>query len=156
MNRLEYPLISDIEALMLMSFYYSIARRFAKMMVSGALTARLAYVWRLNCEETRIDFLTRERRRRLMWSIFIFDSFYSSGRPELSICPKNTISLQLPCSEEAFSQDIETTTEQLRSNPANAPSTNLGLVSYVIRILDIRSRIQKYVVASYDNISSSC
>lgn len=143
MKRLEHPTTSDIEALMLITFYYSITRRFAKMMVSSALTARLAYVWRLNCEDGRLDFLTGERRRRLMWCIFVFDTFYSSGRAEFSVCPKNTVSLQLPCNEESFAQDIEVTTEPLQRNAGSQLSPNLGLLSFVIRILDIRNRIQR-------------
>jgi hypothetical protein len=46
-------------------------------------------------------FIAREINRRTMWSCFILDRYLSSGRarPQMDV---NSLSIQLPCSEEDF------------------------------------------------------
>ncbi|KAL0938436.1 nitrate assimilation regulatory protein [Colletotrichum truncatum] len=140
--RLSEPSMSDIEALMLTTMDHIIARRFSKMLVSACLAARLAYMMRLNYEDGRHSFITQERRRRLMWAIFTLDTMYSSGRAEFTGCSKDTIHLQLPCNERSFTLDIPVITEPLASTGARG-SSELGLMAYNIRVLDIRDRIQR-------------
>ncbi|KZL64658.1 nitrate assimilation regulatory protein [Colletotrichum tofieldiae] len=140
--RLSEPSMSDIEALMLTTLDHIIARRFSKMLVSACLAARLAFMMRLNYDDSRLSFLTQERRRRLMWAIFTTETLYSSGRMEFTGCPKDTIHLQLPCNENSFTLDMPVTTEPLK--PAGIPNaSHLGLMAYNIRVLDIRDRIQR-------------
>lgn len=140
--RLSYPSLSDIEALMLTTLDHIMARRFSKMLISACLAARLAYMMRLNYEDGRHGFLMQERRRRLMWAIFTLDTLYSSGRAEFTGCSKETIHLQLPCNERSFTLDIPVMTEPL--SPPDIPTTSdLGLMAYNIRVLDIRDRIQR-------------
>lgn len=93
LSRAGEPTISDVEALVLISLDHVVSRRFTKTMVSTALTVRLAYMMRLNHEDGRLASLTQERRTRLMWCIFVFDKFFSSGRAEFTLCPKDTILL---------------------------------------------------------------
>ncbi|KAH0424690.1 nitrate assimilation regulatory protein [Colletotrichum camelliae] len=140
--RLSEPSLSDIEALMLTTLDHIMARRFSKMLISACLAARLAYMMRLNYEDGRHGFLMQERRRRLMWAIFTLDTLYSSGRAEFTGCSKETIHLQLPCNERSFTLDIPVMTEPL-SPPDIRTTSDLGLMAYNIRVLDIRDRIQR-------------
>ncbi|OLN90337.1 putative transcriptional regulatory protein C530.11c-like protein 5 [Colletotrichum chlorophyti] len=140
--RLSEPSISDIETLVLITLDHSIARRFSKMLVSACLAARLAFMMRLNYEDGRHGFLAQERRRRLMWAIFTSETLYSSGRAEFTGCSTDTIHLQLPCNERSFTLDIPVITEPLKP-PKTQKSSDLGLVAYNIRVLDIRDRIQR-------------
>ncbi|TIC89785.1 putative transcriptional regulatory protein [Colletotrichum higginsianum] len=140
--RLSEPSMSDIEALMLTTLDHIIARRFSKMLVSACLAARLAFMMRLNYEDSRLSFLTQERRRRLMWAIFTMETLYSSGRAEFTGCSKDTIHLQLPCNEHSFTLDIPVTTEPLKPSRTQN-GTELGLMAYNVRVLDIRDRIQR-------------
>ncbi|CAI0646244.1 unnamed protein product, partial [Colletotrichum noveboracense] len=140
--RLSEPSLSDIEALMLTTLDHIMARRFSKMLITACLAARLAFMMRLNYEDGRHGFLMQERRRRLMWAIFTLDTLYSSGRAEFTGCSKETIHLQLPCNERSFTLDIPVMTEPLA--PPDIPATSdLGLMAYNIRVLDIRDRIQR-------------
>lgn len=142
------PTVSDIEALILIALDHCMSRRFVKTLTSSCLAARMAYIMRLNHENTKLSFLGQESRRRLMWAIFIFDTLYSSGRSELTSCSEKTIHLQLPCHERAFSLDIPSITEALRPLPQGSPGNSIGTTGFLIRILDIRDRIQRLVETS--------
>jgi hypothetical protein len=141
--RLDMLAVSDVEALILIALDHCMSRRFVKTLTSSCLAARMAYVMRLNHENTRLPFLAQESRRRLMWAIFVFDTIYSSGRNELTSCSDGTIHLQLPCNERAFELDSPSITEPLRCVPGSAPSTNIGTTAFLVRVLDIRDRIQR-------------
>lgn len=136
--------VSDVEALILIALDHCMSRRFVKMLTSTCLAARMAYVMRLNHENAKLAFLAQESRRRLMWSIYCFDSIYSSGRNELTSCTEGTIHLQLPCHERAFEIDDPCVTAPLRGH-LNAQVSGIGTTGFLIRILDIRDRIQRFV-----------
>ncbi|KAF5024521.1 hypothetical protein F66182_3461 [Fusarium sp. NRRL 66182] len=142
LQQLAQPRSSDIEAWLLITLDHYLSRRVSKMLVSMALTSRLAYILRLNHEDTRQTFLVQERRRRLMWSIYAVDSLYSSGKTEFTACTAETLHIRLPCDEKSFSMDIPVTTEHLY--PALQPDTaKTGLLGYCLRVLDIRNRVQR-------------
>ncbi|KAH7120655.1 hypothetical protein EDB81DRAFT_814521 [Dactylonectria macrodidyma] len=142
LSRLAEPRMSDIEAWLLITLDHYLARRFSKMLVSMALTSRLAYILRLNHEDNRQTFLAQERRRRLMWSIYAMDTLYSSGKAEFTACTADTLHIRLPCNEKSFSMDQSVTTQLL--HPAPGPDTpNIGLLGYCLRVLDIRDRVQR-------------
>lgn len=143
LQRLGSPTVSDIEALILIALDHCMSRRFVKTLTSSCLAARMAYIMRLNHENTKLSFLAQESRRRLMWAIFVFDTLYSSGRSELTSCSAGTIHLQLPCHERAFSLDTPSITETLRPPTHGSTSTSIGTTGFLIRILDIRDRIQR-------------
>ncbi|CAJ0555472.1 Ff.00g055370.m01.CDS01 [Fusarium sp. VM40] len=134
--------ISDIEAWLLITLDHYLSQRVSKMLVSMALASRLAYILRLNYEDTRQGFLVQERRRRLMWSIYVMDSLYSSGKAEFTACTAETLHIRLPCNEKSFSMDIPVTTEPLHP-PLHSDSTSMSLLGYCIRVLDIRNRTQR-------------
>ncbi|CEI63708.1 hypothetical protein FVEN_g6830 [Fusarium venenatum] len=142
LQQLSHPQISDVEAWLLITLDHYLSQRVSKMLVSMALTSRLAYIPRLNHEDTRQKFLVQERRRRLMWSIYIMDSLYSSGKAEFTACTPETLHIRLPCNEKSFSMDLPVTTEFLHP-PSHPDTTSIGLLGYCIRVLDIRNRVQR-------------
>ncbi|KAF9777112.1 hypothetical protein IL306_004624 [Fusarium sp. DS 682] len=142
LRQLAQPRLSDIEAWLLVTLDHYLSQRVSKMLVSMALTCRLAYILRLNHEDTRHSFLVQERRRRLMWAIYTMDSLYSSGKTEFTACTSDTLHIRLPCTEKSFSMDLLVTTVPLHSIP-HEDTANVGLLGYCIRVLDIRNRVQR-------------
>ncbi|KIL90185.1 transcriptional regulatory protein [Fusarium avenaceum] len=142
LQQLARPQISDIEAWLLITLDHYLSQRVSKMLVSMALASRLAYILRLNYEDTRQGFLVQERRRRLMWSIYVMDSLYSSGKAEFTACAAETLHIRLPCNEKSFSMNIPVTTEPLHP-PLHSDTTTMSLLGYCIRVLDIRNRTQR-------------
>ncbi|RKK08692.1 hypothetical protein BFJ65_g16353 [Fusarium oxysporum f. sp. cepae] len=142
LRRVAQPRLSDIEAWLLVTLDHYLSQRVSKMLVSMALTSRLAYILRLNHEDPRQKFLVQERRRRLMWAIYIMDSLYSSGKTEFTACTPETLHIRLPCAEKSFSMDAPVITVPLYSSP-HEDISNIGLLGYCIRVLDIRNRVQR-------------
>ncbi|CVK85401.1 uncharacterized protein FPRN_06722 [Fusarium proliferatum] len=142
LRRVAQPRLSDIEAWLLVTLDHYLSQRVSKMLVSMALTSRLAYILRLNHEDPRQKFLVQERRRRLMWAIYIMDSLYSSGKTEFTACTPETLHIRLPCAEKSFSMDAPVITVPLHSSP-HEDTSNIGLLGYCIRVLDIRNRVQR-------------
>ncbi|KAF4341953.1 transcriptional regulatory [Fusarium beomiforme] len=140
--RLSQPRLSDIEAWLLVTLDHYLSQRVSKMLVSMALTSRLAYILRLNHEDPRHKFLVQERRRRLMWAIYIMDSLHSSGKAEFTACTTDTLHIQLPCSDKSFSMDIPVTTVLLHCT-SDEDASHVGLLGYCIRVLDIRNRVHR-------------
>ncbi|KAF5629800.1 transcriptional regulatory [Fusarium tjaetaba] len=142
LRRVAQPRLSDIEAWLLVTLDHYLSQRVSKMLVSMALTSRLAFILRLNHEDPRQKFLVQERRRRLMWAIYIMDSLYSSGKTEFTACTPETLHIRLPCAEKSFSMDASVMTVPLHSS-AHEDASNIGLLGYCIRVLDIRNRVQR-------------
>lgn len=139
------PSLSDLEAWLIVTLDHILTRCFPKVLVALSLMVRQAFMIRLNHEDQRLDFLTQERRRRLMWSIFAMETLYSSGRTEFTTCPRHMIHVRLPCDETSFARDEAVMTEPLvrgTAQPAAASGT-LGLMAYCTRVLDIRDRTQR-------------
>jgi hypothetical protein len=113
------------------------------MLISISLTARLAYILRLNHEDDRQPFLVQEQRRRLMLSIFTMDTLYSSGKAEFTACTTETLHIRLPCNETSFSMDIPVSTEVLAPTSESHGESAIGLLGYCIRVLEIRDRVQR-------------
>lgn len=113
------------------------------MLMYMSLISRLAYIMRLQVEDRSLPFLEQERKRRLMWAIYVLDSLYSSGRLEFTSCPTELIQIQLPCKETLFAMDVSVTTERLRPPLDTSNKSNLGLMAYCIRVLDFRDRVNR-------------
>ncbi|UPK92688.1 hypothetical protein LCI18_003623 [Fusarium solani-melongenae] len=143
LSRLSQPRVSDIEAWLLVTFDQYLSRQFSKMLVSMSLASRLAYILRLNHENDRPSFLQQERHRRLMWSIFTTDTLYSSGKTEFTSCTTETLHIRLPCNEKSFSMDMPVSTGFLTSDADTSGESNIGLLGYCLRVLDIRDRCQR-------------
>lgn len=147
--RSSQPTLSDLEAWVIVSLDHIVSRCFPKALVALSLMVRLAYMMRLNHEDDRLGFLTQERRRRLMWSIFVSETLYSSGRGEFTACSRDLIHVRLPCDEISFSRDEAVTTEPLVRDISQPPANGtMGLMAYCTRVLDIRDRTQRLVYLS--------
>lgn len=137
------PCLSDVEAWVLVIFENAVAGRYSTMLLYLSLVSRLAYIMRLHLEDQSLPFLERERRRRLFWAIHTLDSVYSSGRPELTSCPSELAQVQLPCKESCYTMDVASVTETLHVSDSTPNRSNLGMVAYCIRVLDIRNRAHR-------------
>ncbi len=120
------------------------------MMALSALVVRFAFAMRLNYTDKKLTFVGQERRRRLMWSIFMSDTLLANGRADFTLVSAERIHLQLPCHERDFSFDIPVETELLKPTPGLSNPSKIGMMGFLIRILEIRVRIQKWVLDKQD------
>lgn len=104
------------------------------------------------------EFISREIKRRTMWSCFILDRYLSSGRarPQMSI---ETLHIQVPCSEEDFRFGTNVKTEFLcpeldESEDNNTPNKGQSsqvnsspVLSIYIRLVEIWGRFSKWSCA---------
>lgn len=103
-------------------------------------------------------FVSREIKRRTMWSCFILDRYLSSGRarPQMSV---ETLHIQLPCSEEDFRFGTNVKTELLHPDPGallddDTPKNNSfshvdtsPVLGVYIRLVEIWGRFSKWSCA---------
>jgi hypothetical protein len=135
--------IENLQILLLLICWYSLDRKISNMWTSSAMAARIAYGMRLNCESTNpMPFISKEVRRRMMWSIFMLDKFYSGGFAELTLSNVSTMHLNLPCDERNFELDIPTTTATLTpTSPSGTLESGIGLMGHMSRLVKIRHEV---------------
>lgn len=84
---------------------------YANAFMLTGLSVRMAQALQINLEsssnnlcsgETGPSSMTKEARRRLMWSIYIMDSWVWNGVDELTLLDESDIKIQLPCSDIKF------------------------------------------------------
>lgn len=107
------------------------------------MAARIAYGMHLNHEANiPMPFISKEVRRRIMWSIYILDKFYAGGFTELTLCNESTMHINLPCEERNFELDIPTATPTLTpTSPSGALESGTGLMGHMCRLVKIRHDI---------------
>ena len=149
LQNLEHPSIFKLQAFLLIIRYRIEVGQFSRAFMLAALVSRSAFALRLNYEHPNLCFLAQEIRRRLMWS-FIVDGHFSVGLSEFELCPQEIIYLQLPCTEEAFENEIPTKTGPLRSASLD-DSVSFGLYSLCVRLTAIRRDIMKQVLSGHDS-----
>ncbi|KAK7994429.1 hypothetical protein PG991_016017 [Apiospora marii] len=93
------PSVFRLQALLLLIRYRIERGAFPTAFMLASLAARAAYALRLNYE--RADFgvlssLAQEARRRLFWSLFILDDFFSVGLREFELCPRIRCTFNFP------------------------------------------------------------
>lgn len=142
------PTLADIQAIGLVVFDHLQSRRFVSLMAWLSLAVRFSYLLQLNHENKSLPFLERESRRRLMWALWVMDTWTSDGRKELILCPANSMRIMLPCDERSFALNIEVQTEHIvplgRCNEGSTP----GLIGYLLRAMNTRHEIQRSVERS--------
>lgn len=155
--------IVRLQILLLLIFYHFRFRRSSKVWMFSAIAARLAYAKRLNHENDSLPQVIQESRRRLMWSIFIIDKFYSGGVPELTLCAPEDMHIRLPCNERSFDFGIASNAphlaekEQMSTKSLCNESEDMGVLAYYIRLLSIRHRILRSVFSPrHDVIIIEC
>jgi hypothetical protein len=146
LKKLDEPNLVNIQVLLILTYVYSAQRKPRKILFLLSIASRMAYLNRLNYEREELPFMLREARRRTMWALCMQDTFYAAGLPEFTTCSMQSIHVKLPSGEAAFAMDIEEESEYLR--PSNVPTrraTELGILAYYVRLLDIRDRILRFV-----------
>jgi hypothetical protein len=137
------PSIFRLQALLLIVRYRIESGDFPTSFMLAALAARSALALRLNFERSELPPLAQEARRRLFWSLFLLDDFFCVGLREFELCPKDTIHLQLPCSEELFEAGQHCPTGTLQQNPLEVPAT-IGLRGIFLRLVSLRREVMRY------------
>ncbi|KAG8158217.1 hypothetical protein KVR01_011978 [Diaporthe batatas] len=104
-KNLESPSVSRLQALLLVTLYRVETGAFQRAFMLSALAARAAAAMRLNHErdESTGNKISREVRRRVMWTLKLVERYFSTGLPEFELCPVESIYLELPCWEQEFS-----------------------------------------------------
>jgi hypothetical protein len=103
-------------------------------------------------------FVSREIKRRTMWSCFVIDRYLSSGRarPQMDV---GTLHIQLPCSADDFRLGTDVKTEFLHPSAESLEQDNVfrnrqltqhgtgSDLSIYIRLVEIWSRFSKWSCA---------
>ena len=97
----------------------------------------------------------REIRRRTMWACFMMDRFNSSGTERPTCASEEHIKTHLPNKEFNFHNEIPGPTETLdggkpnppppETGPATDPRENMGVASYIVRIIVLWGRVIRYL-----------
>lgn len=100
-KHLESPTLPRLQALLLIVLYRVETGGFQRAFMLSSLAARAAAALRLNYERTAPQDATgrisREVRRRVMWSLKFVERYFCMGLPEFELCPVESIYLDLPC-----------------------------------------------------------
>lgn len=107
-KHLEAPSLARLQALLLVVLYRVETGAIQRAFMLSSLAARAAAALRLNHERAAADGVSREVRRRTMWSLKLVERYFSTGLPEFELCPVDSIYLDLPCREHDFSATTAT------------------------------------------------
>ncbi|KAL8719531.1 MAG: hypothetical protein Q9225_003474 [Loekoesia sp. 1 TL-2023] len=131
------------------------------------MAMRMAYALQLHREldhdplgrqdiaDPKLSATDREIRRRTMWACFMMDRFNSSGTERPTCSSEEHIKVQLPNKEFNFQNEIPGATETLDGEkPSSAlldadrkadPRDNMGVASYIVRIIVLWGRVIRYL-----------
>lgn len=116
--------------------------RFLALQPLLGMAAKMAYMLRLNHENTQLSTTAREIRRRIMWSIFILDKRLAAGQSDLISCPKEQMHIQLPSNERDFELAISGETGTLIATQIDeGGSTSMGTRAYFCQLSHTRHEI---------------
>ncbi|PSN69914.1 hypothetical protein BS50DRAFT_618878 [Corynespora cassiicola Philippines] len=135
------PSVIKIQALILIVRHHMRRGRLSNAFMLHSVASRAAYALRLNYEAPKLCFLAQESRRRLMWSLYIVDNTLAGGISDFTLCPANSIHIQLPCQERNFEFDLEQETESLKPTPNRPLPDSIGSLGMYIRLFWFRHRI---------------
>lgn len=135
--------VQNLQLIVLLLCWYSLERKISYMWTASAMATRMAYGINLNHETTdKVPFVSKESRRRLMWSIFMFDKMYAGGFPELTLCAANTMRINLACEQRNFDLDIPIDTSALEPfSPCTNLEKGIGIMGHITRLMNIRHAI---------------
>ncbi|KAH0598359.1 hypothetical protein MHUMG1_03657 [Metarhizium humberi] len=152
LENLENPTLTRLQALLLIINYRMETGAFQRAFMLSALAARSAAVMRLNHERTDLNFVAREVRRRITWSLKLIDRYFSIGLPEFELCPYETIYLQLPCAEENFSAELMGDATNVHSTAVDMSRNDSGCYNICVGLESLRRDIMKMNrgIALYD------
>lgn len=138
---------------------------YAKAFMLTGLGVRMAQVLQLAFESStdvlcarsqELPVHIKEARRRLMWSVYIMDSWVGSGMDELTLIDEADIKIQLPCSDRRFDYQEPCITEVLKpesylpfvspEDVAKGLAETLDLDGHLIRLVSLRKKVLRQVV----------
>ncbi|OJJ67131.1 hypothetical protein ASPBRDRAFT_200302 [Aspergillus brasiliensis CBS 101740] len=145
-SRLADMNVPNLQILVLLTYWHLMEHNTTMAWTMSAMVARIAYGIRLNHDDSSgrhgASFVAREANRRLMWSIFMLDKQYAGGFLELTLCPPETMYIQLPCGERSFELEIPVITSTLYPSEVSPDrEKKVGLMGYMVRIFAIRHDI---------------
>lgn len=137
-SSIETPEVAKLQALLLCINHGMQTGRFQRAFMLAAMAARFATALRLHRENQSLDFVARETRRRIVWSLKLIERYFSIGLPEFELCPFETIFIQLPCAETMY--DIGTSET---SNPSSPLEDDHGAYQLCVNLEILRRDIVK-------------
>ncbi|EPE02834.1 nitrate assimilation regulatory protein [Ophiostoma piceae UAMH 11346] len=153
LSRLDRPSTLGLQALVFVIHYRVLSGRFSSAFMLHGVASRFASALRLNHENTRLCFLARESRRRLMWALYMIDSSMANGYADFSLWAyrsDDAMNIQLPCNERNFEFDLPERTESLRPPPRSPGGElpplpdDIGFLALHVRIRSLRGRVLQF------------
>ena len=153
LSRLDRPSTLGLQALVFVIHYRVLSGRFSSAFMLHGVASRFASALRLNHENTRLCFLARESRRRLMWALYMIDSSMANGYADFSLWAyrsDDAMNIQLPCNERNFEFDLPERTESLRPPPRSPEGElpplpdDIGFLALHVRIRSLRGRVLQF------------
>ncbi|MCJ1465117.1 hypothetical protein MMC07_003733 [Pseudocyphellaria aurata] len=167
LRRYDEPNITTLTVFLILGLHEFGTCQGGRSWMFGGMAMRMAYALQLHRESDHdplgqksdkksvLSFTDREIRRRTMWACFLMDRFNSSGTERPTCANEENIEVQLPIKESHFLMEIPGPTESLGgdvSNPMSSdaeelsnPKDNMGVASYMIRIIALWGRVIKYL-----------
>ncbi|KAK3191577.1 hypothetical protein K4F52_002392 [Lecanicillium sp. MT-2017a] len=149
---LESPTIPRLQALLLVIHHHMETSRFQRAFMLTATASQFAAAMRLNHEHTDLDFIAREVRRRIIWSLKIIERYFSVGLAEFDPLPLEIIYVDYPSSEEEFMalhhitderERDAATCEQVESMAVGSQPAEGGAYSLLVRLEVVRRDIMR-------------
>lgn len=156
MRRYEWPNLTILTCLLILGLHEFGTCQGGRSWALGGQAIRMAFALQLhrdleydamgrNGKRTRLSFIDREIRRRIMWACFLMDRFNSSGTDRPMFVREETIQIPLPIKERYFQLDMPAPTETLDGRvlhpalpddgqPADARE-NMGVAAFMIRAI---------------------
>ncbi|KAK7999477.1 hypothetical protein PG990_012077 [Apiospora arundinis] len=143
------PSVFRLQALLLVIRYRIESGDFPAAFMLASLAARAAVALRLNYERSDAELspLAQEARRRLFWSLFILDDFFSVGLREFELCPREIVHLQVPSDDDAFREGRSCRTGPLDQSLSAMKdnSGGIGLRGAFLRLVSIRREVMRHI-----------
>ncbi|KAK8075682.1 hypothetical protein PG997_010345 [Apiospora hydei] len=145
------PSVFRLQALLLVIRYRIESGDFPAAFMLASLAARAAFALRLNYERSDAELvpLAQEARRRLFWSLFILDDFFSVGLREFELCPREVVHLQLPGDDDAFLAGRSSRTGLLEQQSSAASTADnpegIGLRGAFLRLVSTRREVMRHI-----------
>ncbi|CAI7628268.1 unnamed protein product [Penicillium discolor] len=139
---LENPSMPRLQALLLTISYRMATGSYEKAFMLTAIAARAASAMGLNHEQTHLDPILEETRRRTVWCFKLLESYFSIGLTEFEVCPFECIYLDPPSSEDSFGLLYPPGSEDFAIH-ALGDQNELGSLNMCIRLASIRRDIMK-------------
>lgn len=115
-----------------------------------SIAVRMARALGLNVEnpDASMPWLEKETRRRLMWSTFCADCFFSAGWPEYSLISATELRIFLPSEEASFvlgmeqpGQSLEDLMDGYKSDELAISKLSSGLMTRWIWLMALRTKL---------------